>query len=151
MGDYTELVLACELSKETPETFITLIKWCIDGDQSLRQHISIEEQGFRGVLYSDSAYFPYKAHSTLNYVSRSNAYQLSVRANMKNYDNFIYFFIVAISVHAITDGFVGYERSEYSDDPNLIYFQEGKVYLAMPPSYTKQELYKDTDGYKIKK
>lgn len=74
------------------------------------------------MLTSDSYYFDGDTHSSFDYDNISNDYGLTVRCNLKNYDDEIQKFLDWVIQNSDTQGFVGYTRYETADSPSLIYF-----------------------------
>jgi hypothetical protein len=133
MGMYTELVMACGLQKNVPEEVIETLKYMI-GDTvylpTVPIHALFETDRWKHMLRSDSYYFDGDTNSTLNYDDISEAYQLTIRCNLKNYCDEIQHFLNWIYPNTYTRGFVGYYRYEESENPTLIYFDDNAIRLV---------------------
>lgn len=130
MGMYTELVMAVELKKDTPNAVIEVLKYMvgdIEDEPSMPKHELFEADRWRFMLRCDSYYFDGVTNSILKSDWVSNSYYLTVRSNLKNYNSEIEKFIdwitpyVNLSYSDSNRMFVGYSRYEESDEPTLIY------------------------------
>jgi hypothetical protein len=130
MGMYTELVCAFELKEETPDKIIDIINFMCDDDYGLYtdlpEHELFETTRWKFMLRSDSYYFEGSTNSTIEHDSLVGGYYVTIRCNLKNYDNEIEKFIDWISEYIRKDDyfrkqFIGYKRYEENDDPTLIY------------------------------
>ncbi len=128
MGMYTELVFACELKKDTPKEVIDILEYMVGNprkDPIIPAHELFSTSRWEWMFKSNSYYFDGDTHSTLRFDDMSKAYVLTVRCNLKNYDNEIEKFIDWIKpyVDKIDDylEFKGYYRYEENDKPTLIY------------------------------
>lgn len=133
MGMYTELVMAVQLKKNTPEDVIETLKYMvgdIDYLATVPIHDLFETARWRSMLRSNSYYFDGDTLSTMRYDDISRAYHLTIRCNLKNYDSEIEKFLDWIAPYSCTTGFVGYGRYEEAESPTLIYFDKGAVYYG---------------------
>ena len=137
MGMYTMCYLSCIIDKADKDDIAVLDAMCHGiADYEMLNSKQKEFALFRtirwaGMLRGGSAYFDFEPHSTLEHLyfidseysdEPSNAYQLSVRFNIKNYDSEIDHFIEWVSTLSSTKGLVGYARYEECDQPRPIYF-----------------------------
>lgn len=127
MGMYTELVMACTFSKLNDNDIKLLM--CMVGDEDFEEtvieipdHPLFLTSRWKFMLCSDSYYFDGVTHSHFAYDSIGKDYRLTVRCNLKNYDDEIKKFLDWIIQKSDTQGFVGYTRYETSEVPSLIYF-----------------------------
>lgn len=132
MGQYTELVLAFELKKDTPDGIINTLKYMIDIDSVY--HVSLLDNYFldkatilKWMLHSCSYYFAYPASlSDIYYNDITKTYHVSVRCSLKNYENEIDLFLIWIIPHieSRNKNFLGYYMSEDVEEPTLIYMSD---------------------------
>lgn len=130
MGMYTELVCAFNLKEETPTEVIGILERMCDGDIQdlnlieLPDHNLFKSARWKFMLKSDSYYFDGDSHSTIRNDS-IGGYYVTIRCNLKNYDDEIEKFIdwvkPYISYGGNGDYFIGYSRYEESKEPTLIY------------------------------
>jgi hypothetical protein len=86
MGMYTELILGAKLKKETPEDVINTLKFMI-GMDTPENFIPIVDFG-RNPLIGGSFYFAVSSPVTNMYKSDiDEEWQISTRANIKNYND----------------------------------------------------------------
>jgi hypothetical protein len=129
MGMYTELVFACELKKCTPKKIISVLEYMTGKNKEepliLPEHDLFGETRWRFMLQSDSYYFDGDTHSTIRFDKISKSYYLTIRCNVKNYNDEIELFLKWIKpyVEVIEDypEFKGYYMYEEEEKPNLIY------------------------------
>lgn len=130
MGMYTEINIGISFKEDTPENFINIIKYLL-GDiteqPELSQHNFFNCDRWRMILTSDSYYFDSITYSKMEKNDIDERYHLNVRSNLKNYSGEIEKFLDFISSHIETDGFIGYMRYEESENPTLIYNDDGKI------------------------
>jgi len=133
MGMYTELVMACELPKDTPENIINIIKYMLGEIDEKPDTIEEDDSLFNTtrwccMLRSSSYYFiKSRSASSLQYDEISKHYILSIWCNLKNYDEEIDKFLNWIIHYTSSYGFVGYTRYEEFENPTLIYFDNNIV------------------------
>lgn len=132
MGMYTELVMACTFSKLNDNDIKILM--CMVGGEDFEEtvveipdHPLFLTSRWKLMLCSDSYYFDGVTHSNFAYDSIGKDYRLTVRCNLKNYDDEIEKFLDWIIQKSDTQGFVGYTRHETAKIPSLIYFDGYKV------------------------
>ena len=133
MGMYTELVMACELPKDTPEKIINIIKYMLGEIDECPNIIEERDPLFnttrwRCMLRSSSySFIKSRATSSLWYDGIAKQYILSIWCNLKNYDEEVDKFLNWIINYTTSYGFVGYKRYEEFDNPTLIYFENNTV------------------------
>lgn len=124
MGMYTELHFNAELKQETPQrvldTLAAMTRAQSGSFDPPDDHPLFRTSRWRMMLLSDSYYFAGDTSSTLNY-DTANFWTLSVRCNLKNYDDEIGHFIDWIMPWVETEGLLGFYRYEEDADPTLIY------------------------------
>ena len=88
------------------------------------------------MLRMDSYYFDGDTHSTLRYDDIARQYMLTVRCNLKNYDDEIALFLDWIGpyVSSLDGTFHGYTIYEEDIEPTLIYYKR-------PGSFETREVY----------
>lgn len=130
MGMYTEFVFAIELKKETPKDVINVLKYMTEEEliedikiESLPKHSFFDTRRWEGLFISDSDYFDGITNTILKLDPLTESYCLTVRSNLKNYDNEIDKFIDWIKPYIEGYGhkFLGYRRHEEDKEPTLIY------------------------------
>ena len=126
MGMYTELVCAFELEKSVPINVIEILRYMTDTndkyeDPPLPDHPLFQTTRWRFMLTSDSYYFPGITYSLLEYDDIAGRWSLTVKCNLKNYDDEIQKFIDWIQPYMYTDGFFGYMRYEEASEPTCLY------------------------------
>ncbi|EMH2709981.1 hypothetical protein SI855_002732 [Clostridioides difficile] len=129
MGYYTEFVFAIELKKDTPQNVIKILEYMLDIENDileLPEHDFFNCYRWRMLFLSDSYYFNGITNSIFKFNNITESYFLTVRSNLKNYDNEITKFLNWIKpyIDDIGHSFLGYLRSEECDSPNLIYYDE---------------------------
>jgi len=126
---YTEFHFNVELPKDTTPKIIALLEHMLKGDTckkypfELPDHDLFKTQRWDYMLRCDSYYFSADTHSTLRFDTVSDSYYLCIRCNLKNYGNEIEEFIDWIMPYLVElqGEFLGFYRSEESDEPTLIY------------------------------
>lgn len=124
---YTELVLNVslrDLPKDVEETLDAMMacelpKVCPD-------HPLFKTDRASYMLRTASHYFIPESTSAFIKLEYTSSKYLSVRTDLKNYGSEIELFCDWLAPYA-DDGFAGYQRYEESDDPTLLYFENGKV------------------------
>ena len=131
---YTEFVCAIELKENTDEEVITILKSMVNDynwdltDSIIKESFSEEEffkcDRWRWLFTSDSYYFEGITNSIIKYDKIAKTYFLTIRSNLKNYDDEINKFLKWIKPY-INNGydFIGYYRHERCE-PKLIYISE---------------------------
>lgn len=133
MGMYTELVMACELKENISEEVIETLRYMVGDSDYLATvpvHALFNTDRWKAMLRCDSYYFDGDTNSTLRYDDIGKSYVLTIRCNLKNYCGEIEKFLDWIIQYSYTCGFVGYTRYEESENPTLIYFNDGKLELT---------------------
>ncbi|AWQ17081.1 MULTISPECIES: hypothetical protein [Bacillus] len=129
MGMYTELVCAFELIEETPSHIIETLEF-MSGQRDEQPDELPDDKLFSGgsrwkwMLQSDSCYFDGKTHSEIVYDTLVGGCYVTIRCNLKNYDNEIENFIEWISPFIYKKDenyFIGYKRYEEDKEPELIF------------------------------
>ena len=130
MGMYTELVMGCELKKDTPAEVIETLKYML-GDNEYLATVPVNKlfatDRWKVMLCCDSYYFDGDTHSTLRHDDINQGYHLTIRCNLKNYCGEIGKFLNWIYPYADTREFVGYYRYEECEVPTLVYFTDKGV------------------------
>lgn len=131
MGMYTELVCAFELESDTPKEVIQILRHMTGQEKELGMdeselpsHPLFGTERWRFMLQSDSYYFPGDTHSRLkidNLYPTKPMYYLTIRCNLKNYDNEIDNLLSWLGRYTRTTGFIGYKRYEEAEEPTLLY------------------------------
>lgn len=130
MGMYTEFHFNVRLKDDTPKDVLEVLTLMLGGDVEppmLPDHPLFKTPRWHYMLVSDSEYFDSQSRSELSQdfsiTCRPRIY-LSVRTNLKNYNEEIQKFIDWIRPHlASTDprDLLGYYRYEESREPTLLY------------------------------
>lgn len=128
MGMYTELVLGVNLRHDTPPEVIEILRYMLAPvttaqPSNLPDHPLFKEHRWSMVLAGSSSSFPGGTHSRLHRIPDDD-YELSVRANVKNYGSVIQHFISWIRPYISSPevgGFMGYMRHEEAEHPRLLY------------------------------
>ena len=126
MGDYTELVMGVKI-KDNPKV-LNILRYMLktDHDKSKEQvevfdHDFFKTYAWEWMFMSDSYYFDGDTHYTLRHDDISDGNYLTIRCNLKNYDCQIEEFLNWLCPYIETEGFLGYKRFEYDEDPTLLY------------------------------
>jgi hypothetical protein len=123
MGMYTELVCAFELKENTPNQIINTLEYMtgqLDEIENIPSHELFKCERWRFMLQSDSYYFDGDTHSTIR-KDLFGSWYVTIRCNLKNYDNEIEKFIDWIKPYSCSTGFIGYKRCEKAEEPDLIF------------------------------
>lgn len=125
MGMYTELVLACEV-EDNYQDCIRPIECLLMNriDCTYPDHEFFKSPRSKYMLNSDSYYFDGETHSNLKYDIQVESYYLTIRCNLKNYDNEIEKFLNWLAPYILSYGFLGYYRYEEHENPTLIYIDK---------------------------
>lgn len=135
MGMYTELVIALELPDSTPKEITDVLAFMADAKTPvytgrLPKHPLFECDRWACLFSMSSYYFAGQTQRVFKFDENANAWFLTSRANLKNYNGEIQKFLDWIEPYVCdrgeTDCFVGYWRYEESTAPTLIYFVDGK-------------------------
>lgn len=150
MGMYTELVFGCNLKKNTPKEVIEAIEYMTGQrqyDDTVEPELNIinlnhelfDCRRWSWMLNSDSEYFEGVSTSRIIEDNCFHDYRLSIRCNLKNYDNEIDKFINWIEPYIDCCGneLLGYKRYEENEFPTLYYSEIG--WVSFEPS--------DKEGY----
>lgn len=88
MGMYTELILGCELNKNTPNEVIETLKYILGEIEEKPTNFPFNNKSTRleWLLRGSSGYFPC-AHHSLKQCDFLRNYIIDVRCNIKNYLN----------------------------------------------------------------
>ena len=126
MGMYTELNIGVNLRSDTPENIMDILNYMLSGvsdniEPETTDHPLFSTKRWRLMLVCDSYYFDGQTDSSMERDDIDHEYHLNVRCNFKNYDNELHLFLDFIQPYLETNGFIGYQRYEESDDPTLIY------------------------------
>ena len=134
MGMYTEFIFGCSLSKNTPKVCIDALNYIINNDEvALTPEVQefINKYDLERLFLSTSYYFG--AASPVNkfhWDDIGNAYQISTRSNLKNYENQIQTFLEYIKPY-VESGSGEYDIYAY------VHFET----LCFPTIYTMQGVY----------
>lgn len=130
MGMYTEFVCAFSLNKDTPEQVTNLLLH-MSGKlvqlPKLPEHELFRTERWEFMLFSDSYYFEGETHTSVRYDDVLGRYSVTIRCNLKNYDQEIEKFLDWIAPHISSTGFLGYMRHEASKHPDLIYKDDENI------------------------
>jgi len=124
MGMYTELILGAKLKKDTPDTVIQSLQYLLGYRSDMPNGFPFD--GVRNPLRGGSYYFGVTdAVYQMKYDDISEAWQISTRANIKNYNNEIENFLDWLKPH-IGQGsgareFYAIVTYEESDEPTIYY------------------------------
>lgn len=129
MGMYTELVCAFELIEETPSNIIETLEFMCGQreehpDELPGHELFSDETRWEWMLQSDSYYFDGKTYSKIENDNIVGRRYVSVRCNLKRYDNAIEKFINWVSPYiqkSYDHYFIGYKRYEEDKEPTLIF------------------------------
>jgi hypothetical protein len=134
MGMYTELNIGVAFKEDTPKEIIDAVKYllCKTKEKPCIEHKLFSCTRHKMVLTCDSFAFDSISDSKMEYNHIDGQYHLNVRSNLKNYDSEIENFLDFISPYVETDGFIGYYRYEESENPTLIYIDNGTLKYKNP-------------------
>lgn len=129
MGMYTEFHFNAELKQNVPLEVVAVLRFMLSNAKEyvgdLPDSPLFETDRWRWMLQMSSYYFPADTGSTLRFDSISKSYFLSIRCNLKNYDNeidkFVEWITPYVDVSCDQDEFVGFQRYEEEREPSLIY------------------------------
>ncbi|HBG5345126.1 TPA: hypothetical protein SOK46_002689 [Clostridioides difficile] len=131
MGMYTEFVCAIELKKDTPKEVINILNNMIEGEDRYDitpPHPFFECRRWRWLFIMDSYSFSGRSNTMFEYDDIAKTHYLTIRSNLKNYDDEINKFLnwikPYIQIHCEDDEFLGYSRYEECRNPELIYYNE---------------------------
>ena len=125
MGMYTEFHFNSELKGSTPPEVLEILKYMVGviyTEPPTPDDPLFLTDRWRYMLQMDSYYFDADTHSTIRHDSQGGWY-LSIRCNLKNYDDEIKKFIEWIRPYLNKNGgeFLGFYRYEEREEPTLIY------------------------------
>ena len=127
MGMYTELVFGCSLKKDIPDEVVNILRYLSDNDayeSSLPQHPFFNCSRWRFIGSGSSCYFGGSSHFEF-VVDSVMGYRISLRCNIKNYDDefqkFIDWIMPYIDYGAGQKELLGYYIYEEDIEPTLIY------------------------------
>lgn len=129
---YTELNIAVRLKEDMPKDIISIIRSMINAESvyyNTPDHPFFKTDRWKWLFSSDSYYFDGDTHSNFRLDNITHQYVLTVRSNLKNYCYEIELFLNFLSPYMDTQGFIGYEMYETNDNPNLIYNEDGNIYI----------------------
>lgn len=126
---YTELVLGARLKEDTPRHIIEMLKVIFRHNERLPEKYSDWEDKFpniRCIPFGSSYYFAVQDdHSRLSYDDISKDWTITIRCNIKNYNNEIQNFIDWLTPYMRGSGldrdFLGYYLYEEDLKPTLIW------------------------------
>ena len=125
MGMYTELVMGVELRKDVPTQVIETLRFMLgerpDEPTPLPEHPLFGDTRWRHMLLCDSYYFDGDTMHAFRKDEIADAWFLTVRCNLKNYDNEIEKFCDWLEPYMNTEGFYGYKRYEEAEVPTLLF------------------------------
>lgn len=125
MGMYTELVCAFELEENTPVQVVKTLEYMtgqLDEFNDIPDHDLFKSARWEYMLRCDSYYFAGDTHSTIR-KDQFGSWYVTIRCNLKNYDNEIENFISWISLYTRDEGFIGYKWYEEARQPELIFIK----------------------------
>lgn len=130
MGHYTEFVFGVSLLSTTPKIVINVLDYLVNREEliNIPNHEFFNCNRYSYIATSSSYYFGYSdSSSTFNSKADNinNEYLLSIRSNIKNYDNEIDKFVDWIRPYVNSGSgskeLLGYKLSEESVIPYLFY------------------------------
>ena len=134
MGMYTELILGCEFSKNTPDVLIKALDHVINyPEEEVDMNVQkfIREYDLNYLLFGSSYYFGVNRSSAMFWKDTiDNSYHISTRSNIKNYTNQIEKFLEYIKPYVERGS--GYEHRIYayvqyeSDEFPTVYAWDGR-------------------------
>jgi hypothetical protein len=136
MGMYTELVLGVRLKENCPKHIVEMLKVMFGLQPDLPEKYSDWKDTFPQtgrIPFGGSYYFAVQnSHSRMSWDNISNDWTLSIRCNIKNYDDEINNFLKWISPFVArgsgeNDDFCGYWLYEEDVAPTLIWLVKGKL------------------------
>lgn len=132
MGMYTEFHFNVELKKDVPQEVVEVLKFMLGDivvEPKLPTHPLFETDRWRVMLGMDSYCFHADTHSTLRLEDIGNCYYLCIRCNLKNYNDEIEKFISWITpyLEQFPGDFLGFSRYEETEQPTLIFMEDGDV------------------------
>jgi hypothetical protein len=131
MGMYTEFHFNAKLIKDVDKNVLDILRYMlheIEEAPDLPNHSLFSTKRWRLMLKCDSYYFSADTHSTLKKDDISGSYFLCVRCNLKNYDGEIEKFVdwIMPNLNEADGSFLGFSRSEETEQPTLIFMKEQK-------------------------
>ena len=129
MGMYTELYLAVDLKRDTPDSVIDTLKRFAGDSDAEDTPDKPDSDSFRltrQIFFKGSYYFQGPAAGVLEFDESTGQWQLLCRYDLKNYEGEHEAFIRWLAPHVDPDhspaGHIRYEEQEL---PTLIYFRGG--------------------------
>lgn len=130
MGMYTEFHFNSRLKENTPAEVLEALQWMLAEDKpdvppALPSHPLFQGKlRCKWMLLSDSYYFDALTRSELEFDDIANQYFLSIRCNLKNYDNEIQKFVDWIRPYLDQEdgAFLGFHRYEETEQPTLLFY-----------------------------
>ena len=134
MGMYTEFHFNADLIKEgldekTQEILDYMFGNIEEEPEILPEHNLFNSPRWSWFVRSSSAYFPHEPASSFGHREYSSRYQLSIRCDLKNYEDEIELFIEWIEGFVEDrDEMLGFSRYEDTDIMNIYYIDDdGKI------------------------
>lgn len=130
MGMYTELHLNAALKEDTPQAILDVLRFMVGAEDTepvmIPNHALFSKGRWRMMLNCDSAYFDAPTRSEVIRNVRHGYTTLSVRCNLKNYEDEIETFLDWIDPWLAKEPgeFLGFYRYEESEQPTLIFKQD---------------------------
>lgn len=132
MGMYTELYIAVEIKKDTPEDVINILKYLFDHD---RDDFRTEPENLPGhdffkcerwMCIGSMASFYFQPKATSKFYKQLEYYFITSRSDLKNYDGEIKKFLdwVMPYIEAYDGDHLGHYRYEENDQPTLIFYKD---------------------------
>lgn len=131
MGMYTEIFMRAELKEDVPEAVLNILRYLLNGDGeslgAIPSHPFFQCDRWLHIGTSDSAYFPFEPNSALRRSTWHPGFEISVHANLKNYDQEIdkFFDWIDPYVRAAEGEFLGYSLYEEGNEPILYFKKKG--------------------------
>ena len=148
MGMYTEFNIGVSLSDDVPQSVIDILRYMTGDineiDSSVENlHPFFKTERWAILFKCDSYYFDGETHTSFHKDDIDNKYHLTVRSNLKNYDNEIELFLDFINPYLDTFDFLGYMIYEEDRIPTLIFRSEKGIELFYP--FDDAERYRSLD------
>jgi hypothetical protein len=134
MGMYTEMLLTCDLKRDTRKDIIEWLEAMVDSSkewddvEKLSPNEMVDTR-FREGLLGGSYYFYGQPMMEFEYDKISKTYHLTVLTNIKNYDNDIERFMNLIIpfIKAFEDEMLGYVRYEEDKLPTAMIWNGNEI------------------------
>jgi len=135
MSIYTEIVIHCAIDTDISLSDLENIRaWLGLSNKEEMKPLPL----YFDVFGETSHYRPGASQRSL--VFETDQWYLTLRASIKNYDASIQIFLKQLAASSLDRGFVGYIRHEFEENPTLVFFLEGKVYLRQMSLYHDVEV-----------